>query len=124
MRRAMNPPADTATEKDESRVGAQPFLKWAGGKWAIAPRIASLLPKDRRERVYREPFLGGGAMFFYLEPERAHLSDAVADLINTYGVVRSNVEPLIKRLTDLRETHSVEQYYAIRARFNEERGAL
>lgn len=119
MRRAMEPPADNG----DSRVGAQPFLKWAGGKWAIAPRIAALLPKDRRERVYREPFLGGGAMFFYLEPEQAHLSDAVSDLINTYEVVRSHVEPLITRLVALRKTHTVEQYYAVRARFNEEKDA-
>src|SRR5688572_17120103 len=74
----------------DALVGAQPFLKWAGGKWAIAPRIAAHLPKDVRQRVYREPFLGGGAMFFYLEPERAILSDAVADLISTYQVVQTN----------------------------------
>lgn len=108
---------------DGQRVGAQPFLKWAGGKWAIAPRIAALLPKDAKTRVYREPFLGGGAMFFYLEPEDAHLSDSVEDLISTYSVVQSNVEPLIKRLIELRESHSTEQFYAIRKRFNEEKNS-
>jgi DNA adenine methylase len=97
---------------------AQPFLKWAGGKWAIAPTIASLFPADARERVYREPFLGGGAMFFYLRPARAHLSDSVADLIDTYKIVRKSVEPLIKQLEALRETHSSDQYYAVRERFN------
>lgn len=122
MRRASEPKADT-DDSDETRVGAQPFLKWAGGKWAIAPRIAGLLPKDARDRVYREPFLGGGAMFFYLQPERAILSDAVGDLIATYTIVQSNVEPLIKRLTALRDTHSTEQFYAIRKRFNEEKDA-
>lgn len=99
---------------------AQPFLKWAGGKWAIAPQIVSLFPKDARQRVYREPFLGGGAMFFYLRPERAFLSDALGDLINAYNTVRSSVEPLIKRLQALREAHSSEHYYAVRDRFNRE----
>src|SRR5687767_15444959 len=89
----------------ESRVGAQPFLKWAGGKWAIAPHIKSRLPKDAAKRVYREPFVGGGAMFFFLEPERAILSDSVADLITTYKVVQQKVEPLIRRLETLRSTH-------------------
>jgi DNA adenine methylase len=60
-------------------------------------------------------------MFFYLEPEDAHLSDSVDDLISTYSVVQSNVEPLIKRLVELRESHSTEQFYAIRKRFNEEK---
>jgi DNA adenine methylase len=117
MRKANELPA----AKEDTRVGAQPFLKWAGGKWAIAPRIASLLPKDVKERVYREPFLGGGAMFFFLEPEHAFLSDAVADLITTYEVVQSNVEPLIKRLQTLRASHSDEQFYEVRKRFNEDK---
>lgn len=107
--------------RTEPRIGAQPFLKWAGGKTAVAPQITAHLPKDIEARVYREPFVGGGAMFFYLEPERAYLSDAVADLITTYRVVQSKVEPLIRRLVKLRESHSTEQYYDIRRRFNEER---
>lgn len=107
----------------ESRVGAQPFLKWAGGKWAIAPHIKSRLPKDAARRVYREPFVGGGAMFFFLEPERAVLSDSVADLITAYKVVQQKVEPLIKRLENLRSTHSVDQFYDIRRRFNEEKAS-
>jgi DNA adenine methylase len=107
------PPAAAA------RVGAQPFLKWAGGKWAIAPEIAKLLPRDAKQRVYREPFLGGGAMFFYLEPERAFLSDTLADLITAYEVVRESVEPLIKRLEKLRASHSKDQFYSVRDRFND-----
>src|SRR4051812_39981928 len=96
---------------------AQPFLKWAGGKWAIAPRIAGLFPRDARARTYREPFVGGGAMYFYLQPERAHLSDALADLVTTYAVVQTSVEPLLRRLEALTASHSDAQYYEIRARF-------
>lgn len=102
---------------------ASPFLKWAGGKSSIAAKIAALLPADASRRVYREPFLGGGAMFFHLRPERAFLSDALVDLIATYETVQRHVEPLILRLEALRASHSREQYYAIRDRFNAEREA-
>lgn len=108
---------------EKSWVDASPFLKWAGGKSAIAERIRSLLPSDVRERVYREPFLGGGAMFFYLQPEKAILSDAVKSLIDTYKTVQKHVGPLIHRLEKLRVDHSDDHFYAIRERFNHERSA-
>jgi DNA adenine methylase len=107
----------------DERVPAHPFLKWAGGKWAIAPQIERLLPADVRQRTYREPFVGGGAMFFYLQPERAILSDALADLVTTYQVVQHSVDALVRRLQALRATHTTEQYYAIRDAFNRERDA-
>ena len=102
---------------------AQPFLKWAGGKWALAAEIIPLLPADATRRVYREPFLGGGGMFFRLQPARAFLSDAVADLIVTYEAVRSEVEALIERLAELKLGHDEDQFYAVRERFNTERRA-
>lgn len=110
-------------EGEKSWVDASPFLKWAGGKSAIADRIHSLMPRDVRDRVYREPFLGGGAMFFYLQPEKAFLSDAVKSLIHTYKTVQKQVELLIHRLEKLRVNHSDEHFYEIRNRFNQERNA-
>lgn len=110
-------------DADDDRVPAHPFLKWAGGKWSIAQRIERLLPRDVRDRVYREPFVGGGAMFFYLQPRRAVLSDSLVDLVCTYRVVQQHVDALITRLSQLRETHSTEQYYQVRALFNAEREA-
>jgi DNA adenine methylase len=110
-----------ASEAD--RAGGTPFLKWAGGKWTIAPLLLSLFPADARSRMYREPFLGGGAIFFYLAPKRAALSDTLADLIITYEVVRTRVESLIDRLQELEKGHSEKQFYAIRERFNTERNA-
>ncbi len=110
-------------EDEDARVSAGPFLKWAGGKAAIAARLASLLPRDTLARTYREPFLGGGAMFFYLQPKRAFLSDAIAALINTYQVVQSHADALIHHLGALSTTHCTEQFYRIRARFNDERDA-
>lgn len=110
-------------EGESAWVDASPFLKWAGGKSAIAERIHSLLPPDVRERVYREPFLGGGAMFFYLQPQKAFLSDTVRSLIDTYKTVQKQVEVLIHRLHKLRDDHSEEHFYKIRERFNQERSA-
>ncbi|MEO5731301.1 MAG: DNA adenine methylase, partial [Byssovorax sp.] len=98
-------------ESEESRVDASPFLKWAGGKSAIADRIHSLLPVDVRERVYREPFLGGGAMFFYLQPQKAILSDTVKSLIETYKTVQKQAELLIHRLEKLRVAHTEAHFY-------------
>jgi len=107
----------------DDRVPAHPFLKWAGGKWAVAPQIERLLPHDVRERVYREPFLGGGAMYFRLQPQTAFLSDSLVDLAATYQVVQRSVDALIPRLEKLKATHSTEQFYAIRDAFNEKRDA-
>jgi DNA adenine methylase len=105
------------------RVPAVPFVKWAGGKWAISAVIEALLPADTRQRTYREPFLGGGAMFFRLQPDRAILTDALSDLIGTYTTVCAQVEALIKSLEKLEATHNTEQYYAIRERYNREKDA-
>lgn len=110
-------------ESEASWVDASPFLKWAGGKSAIADRIHSLLPVDVRERVYREPFLGGGAMFFYLQPQKAILSDTVKSLIETYKTVQKQAELLIHRLEKLRVAHTEAHFYEIRERFNKDRSA-
>ncbi len=120
--RKPHPGADVDRPTDD-RVPAHPFLKWAGGKWAIASQIERLLPSDTRERVYREPFLGGGAMYFHLQPRKAFLSDSLVDLVATYQVVQHSVDALIPRLEKLRDSHSDEQFYAIRDAFNEKRDA-
>lgn len=62
-------------------------------------------------------------MYFYLQPRIAILSDTLRDLVDTYRVVQMHADALISRLERLRETHSTEQFYEIRTRFNEERDA-
>jgi len=95
-------------------AAARPFLKWAGGKRQLLPRILALVPP--RVRTYVEPFLGGGAVFFALASqrrfERAVLGDVNGELINCYETVRDDVEDLIARLARLRNTPTA--YYAIR----------
>ncbi len=101
-------------------VALRPFLKWAGGKRQLLPRILTLVPP--RVRTYVEPFLGGGALFFALAArrrfERAVLGDFNGELISCYEAVRDDVEGVIAKLAGLRNTPDV--YYEIR-RQNPER---
>jgi DNA adenine methylase len=88
------------------------FLKWAGGKRWLTSRLSPL--GDQKFDRYFEPFLGGGAMFFFLKPETAILSDLNSDLINTYEVVRDNPQRLLDELRKHHKAHSKEYYYEIR----------
>jgi len=100
---------------------ASPFIKWVGGKSGLIDQLHPLLPKYWEELIYLEPFLGGGAMFFSLNPNQpAHLNDLNGDLITTYQVVRDNPEELITFLNNLQKDHSKEYYYDIRKAYNDE----
>lgn len=90
---------------------ASPFVKWVGGKRALLPELAARFPV--RFNRYFEPFLGGGAVFFHLQPERSVLSDFNAELIDTYVSVRDDVDGLIQHLAAHRNDE--EYYYALRA---------
>jgi DNA adenine methylase len=87
---------------------AKPFLKWAGGKSRLLEEIEQFLPPADIRQRYHEPFLGGGAMFFHLNPEHAWLSDKVRDLITTYRTVRDRVDELIDTLRDYEGLHGKE----------------
>jgi DNA adenine methylase len=89
----------------------RPFLKWVGGKNRVLPQLKPLLPP--RIGRYHEPFVGGGAMFFSLQPREAHLWDINAELINCYEVTRDRVEDLIVALRLHR--YEKDYYYALRA---------
>lgn len=81
---------------DAHTVGARPFLKWVGGKRSILPELLARMP-DRYE-TYNEPFLGGGALYFALQPESANLSDINFHLIVTFRAVRDDVDGVIRAL--------------------------
>jgi len=83
----------------------RPFLKWAGGKTQLLSELASRLPA--RFGRYYEPFAGGAALFFAVQPDEAVISDSNAELINCYQVVRDDVEALIDHL----KTHVNEEDY-------------
>jgi DNA adenine methylase len=101
-----------------------PFLKWAGGKGQLTAQLSRLLPPDAAERRYHEPFLGGGALYFYLRPLRAFLQDLNADLICAYRAVKQDPVALARALAPLARAHSCERYYAARARWNRRRHLL
>jgi DNA adenine methylase len=83
-----------------------PFLKWAGGKRQLLSQIDLYIPKSFNK--YIEPFVGGGALFFYLLPKNAILNDINQDLINAYRVIKENVSELI---TSLKKHKNEEEYF-------------
>ncbi|MEH2392355.1 MAG: DNA adenine methylase [Nostoc sp.] len=90
----------------------RPFLKWAGGKSRLIQQYIPYFPKSYKN--YYEPFLGGGAVFFYLQPSAAILTDINAELINTYCCVRDDVEELISLLKEHKIRHNKDYYYSVR----------
>jgi DNA adenine methylase len=97
-----------------------PFVKWAGGKTQLLSALNKHVPSSFNQ--YFEPFLGGGAMFFFLSSKNlqftSYLSDINEDLINAYKVVKSKVEQLIALLryheTEYKKS-PYEYYYELRA---------
>jgi len=89
----------------------KPFVKWAGGKRQLVDILLSNVPPSFNR--YFEPFVGGGALLFELQPQKAVISDINEELINAYQVIKDNVEELINSLKKHKNTK--EYYYAIRA---------
>lgn len=90
-----------------------PFLKWVGGKRQLIPEIRKILPKGVSGRPYYEPLIGGGALFFELQPKCAVINDCNEELINVYKVIRDNPNELIEDLRKHKNT--AEYFYEIRA---------
>jgi DNA adenine methylase len=95
-------------------LNLKPFVKWAGGKRQLLGEIKRKLPKGIESRRYFEPFVGGGALLFELQPQNAVISDFNKDLIMCYKQIRDHVEGLIEALKNHREQHCKEYYYKIR----------
>ncbi len=93
------------------------FVKWAGGKKQLIEQFKPYFPAKINR--YFESFVGGGAVAFYIikhyKPKRVYLSDSNEELINTYRVIREDVEQLITELKEYKKKHSKEFYYKVRA---------
>ncbi|MBZ9676099.1 DNA adenine methylase [Mesorhizobium sp. ES1-1] len=90
---------------------SRPFLRWAGSKQRLLAQIIPLIPKSFGR--YYEPFLGSGALFFALEPDRATLSDVSTELVETWRSVRDHCKDLCDYLDPLKP--SKELFYQIRS---------
>ena len=117
----------------EKQCIARPFLKWAGGKGQLLTEIERRLPQDIKTGEidnYVEPFVGGGAVFFYLAQryeniKRFYLFDINNDLVNCYNDIKNDVDSLIDKLEKLENdflplTKSLRKdfYYRVRKEFN------
>lgn len=123
--------ARSARHKIQEENIVKPFLKWAGGKSQLLEEIRKYYPFGSNEITkYAEPFVGGGAVLFDIlnkyELEAIYISDINAELINTYIVIRDNIDDLIQMLTKMQseflqldtEGRKI-YYYAKRELFND-----
>ena len=91
-----------------------PVLKWVGGKRQLLPEIKKHMPQITKSSIYYEPFVGGGAVLFDIQPKKAVINDINHDLINVYKVIKHNVEDLITELKEDKYVNSSEAFYKIR----------
>ena len=114
-------------------MSVKPFIKWAGGKRQLLPKISEYYPKDLIAdgtiTKYVEPFVGGGAVLFDIlnkdNIKHVYIGDANPNLINTYTVIQLYVNRLIKELKNLEQEYlgldddrRAEYYLTIRNKFN------
>ncbi len=87
-----------------------PVVKWVGGKRQLITDLKPLLPKNYGP--YCEPFVGGGALLFDLQPKVAYVNDINKELIRVYAVIKNDVEALITALQEFK--NEVDYFYDIR----------
>ena len=90
-----------------------PLLKWVGGKRQLLSDIIPMI--DNKCSTYVEPFIGGGAVLFSMQPKKAIINDYNHELINVYKVVRDNLDELLELLYIHQANNSSEYYYEVRA---------
>ena len=99
-----------AVELEQLKLETYPIVKWVGGKRQLMFELLKNMPKFYNR--YFEPFIGGGALFFELQPDNAYISDMNEELINLYQVVRDNVDELVADL----QKHDISKEYFMEIR--------
>lgn len=89
-----------------------PILKWVGGKRQLLDSIEPLIPKCS---TYYEPFIGGGAVLFSRQPDKAIINDSNKELINVYLTIKEEPEALIEKLKEHKEKNCEDYFYSVRA---------
>ena len=105
-----------AIEEGNKLIKAKPFLKWAGGKRALLKDLKMYAPK--KYNTYYEPFCGGAALFFSLQPDSAVLADKNKELINCYKQIKKVPLDVIEILKTMK--YEKKMYYEIRAEIPKE----
>ena len=121
-------------EQQNNKIIAKPFVKWAGGKGSLIKQLVNYLPNDIEEQqnvTYIEPFVGGGAMLFYMlthytNIKRAIINDVNEDLISCYLLIKNAPLKLIALLREIKEEYyqlaNIEEktryYYKMREKYN------
>lgn len=95
------------------RYSISPIVKWVGGKRQLLPEIMPLI--NQKCSTYVEPFVGGGAVFFELQPKKAIINDYNSELMNVYVVVRDQSEKLLEVLEKHSKNNTEEYFYEIRS---------
>jgi DNA adenine methylase len=112
--------------KKINNSGVPTFVKWAGGKTQLLSQFEPLIPDDFNS--YVEPFIGSGAMFFFMkknfELDNIIISDNNEELINVYKTVQNNLDELFVLLQEHKINHSKEYYYETRSTLVEELSPL
>ena len=118
-------------------IEAKPFLKWAGGKGQLLSQLSEHLPEriSKEPFTYIEPFVGGGAMLFYMlqhfsNIRKAVINDVNEDLILTYRIIKDDVETLIANLERLEKEYlaitdqdkRIQLFYEVREKYNQHIG--
>ena len=126
-------PVDARSVRYEQCGGkkVKPFLKWAGGKGQLLSEIEKYYPfENGKITKYAEPFVGGGAVLFDIlskyDLEEVYISDINAELINTYRIIRDDIDELVAMLVAMQSEfipmdteHRKIYYMAKRERFND-----
>jgi len=122
-------------DKRKKRSKVKPFLKWVGGKGQLINDLVSRLPKEIKStgkiEKYVEPFVGGGAFFFFLvshfDIKKSYLCDINRELVIAYRVIKSfsgdlidNLKKLEQEYLPLSENKRKSFYYRIRDKYNEQ----
>lgn len=95
-------------------------IKWVGGKTQLLSKIIPLLPTEYN--TYYEPFIGGCAVLFSIQPKKTVINDINPQLINLYSQIKNkdSVHPLIEQIKEYDSILCDKNYYlSLRARFNE-----
>ncbi len=124
-------------DKGAMSIEAKPFLKWAGGKGQLLSQLSEHLPEriNKEPFTYIEPFVGGGAMLFYMlqhfsNIRKAVINDVNEDLILTYRIIKDDVETLIANLERLEKEYLAitgqdkrsQLFYEVREKYNQHIG--